>query len=560
VSVGLWRGENGTITALEKFPSSGSLGWFYSNVTEALGRVHGDGEGITIGLAPYGDHAKVPGVWMASTRVTKRADSRGAHDFGMWYFWNERGAHEYHFLWHAISKEIGIAEIELRPAIAPIGILAKQCHNLGIGGTFVPAWWEHSPEQGLSAVGVFVGMRAQDTQGGPAGPPLHWLPVHLRAAPLSQRHWTVDIKIRQSVNSRIPTQSTVAYGTTTLLLFLSMANPSRIQQSVLEPATISQHVELKWGWNRARSEFWHRGTNDTYRIEKDGKRAFLKLYRRGWRSRAEIQGEVDLLRFLRRKHASVSSPISTTTGAFIDQIDTPEGRRYAVLFSEAKGTEPKFSQESSRKFGHLVASIHKAADSCPFRFEGRIWTLTILFANRSNACARTLLTGLEISRFLTRNLRGVGRCSRLASSSSPPEFGICHGDLTFGNLRRDDSGRFTLIDFDFSGYGWRSYDICVFLWSRGDKFSPSARRKRTNQWRAFLEGYRAVRQLSEAELQAVEMSSRFGTFGVRHARKSVATCSEDPQQVKKILKCIWNSSELAEGLQAPMTRARMTFA
>jgi hypothetical protein len=245
-----------------------------------------------------------------------------AHDFGMWYFWNERGAHEYHFLWHAISKEIGIAEIELRPAIAPIGILAKQCHNLGIGGTFVPAWWEHSPEQGLSAVGVFVGMRAQDTQGGPAGPPLHWLPVHLRAAPLSQRHWTVDIKIRQSVNSRIPTQSTVAYGTTTLLLFLSMANPSRIQQSVLEPATISQHVELKWGWNRARSEFWHRGTNDTYRIEKDGKRAFLKLYRRGWRSRAEIQGEVDLLRFLRRKHASVSSPISTTTGAFIDQIDT----------------------------------------------------------------------------------------------------------------------------------------------------------------------------------------------------------------------------------------------
>jgi hypothetical protein len=47
-----------------------------------------------------------------------------------------------------------------------------------------------------------------------------------------------------------------------------MANPFRIQQSVPEPATISQYVELKWGWNGVSSEFWHRGMNDTYRIEK----------------------------------------------------------------------------------------------------------------------------------------------------------------------------------------------------------------------------------------------------------------------------------------------------
>src|SRR4029450_4782571 len=62
VSVGVWRGENGIITALEKFPATGSVGWFYSNVTEALGWTHGEGEGITMGLAAYGDHAKCQGV------------------------------------------------------------------------------------------------------------------------------------------------------------------------------------------------------------------------------------------------------------------------------------------------------------------------------------------------------------------------------------------------------------------------------------------------------------------------------------------------------------------
>ena len=62
VSIGVWRGENGRIEKLESFPPSASLGWFYSNVTEALGWWHGDGEGKTMGLAPYGDFTKCHGV------------------------------------------------------------------------------------------------------------------------------------------------------------------------------------------------------------------------------------------------------------------------------------------------------------------------------------------------------------------------------------------------------------------------------------------------------------------------------------------------------------------
>jgi carbamoyltransferase len=92
----LWRGENGRIDPLEKYPNGGSLGFFYGNVTEALGWVHGDGEGKTMGLAPYGDASKVSGL----LRRFHPRFSAGAlvepHDFGQHYVWNETGALQWH--------------------------------------------------------------------------------------------------------------------------------------------------------------------------------------------------------------------------------------------------------------------------------------------------------------------------------------------------------------------------------------------------------------------------------------------------------------------------------
>lgn len=97
VSLCLWRGENGAITVLEQFSPSGSLGWFYSNVTEALGWIHGDGEGTTMGLAPYGDPSKCHGVLEKFHPRYEAGRLVRPHDFGVSYCWNERGAYEFHF-------------------------------------------------------------------------------------------------------------------------------------------------------------------------------------------------------------------------------------------------------------------------------------------------------------------------------------------------------------------------------------------------------------------------------------------------------------------------------
>ncbi len=97
VSIGLWRGEHGKIVPLQMFPTSASLGWFYSNVTEALGWWHGDGEGKTMGFAPYGDYTKCQGVLEKFHPKFSKGEITEHHEFGRPYFWNEGGAIQWHF-------------------------------------------------------------------------------------------------------------------------------------------------------------------------------------------------------------------------------------------------------------------------------------------------------------------------------------------------------------------------------------------------------------------------------------------------------------------------------
>jgi carbamoyltransferase len=97
ISGGVWRGENGKITKLHSFAPAGSLGWFYSNVTEGLGWWHGDGEGKTMGLAPYGDYTKCQGVLDKFSPKYSKGELIEPHDFGRNCYWKEGGAIQWHF-------------------------------------------------------------------------------------------------------------------------------------------------------------------------------------------------------------------------------------------------------------------------------------------------------------------------------------------------------------------------------------------------------------------------------------------------------------------------------
>jgi carbamoyltransferase len=96
VSTALWRGENGRIVPLDRFGFEGSLGAFYSLVTEGLGWWHGDGEGKTMGLAPYGDPAKADGRLDRFVPRFEGGRLVEPKDFGSPQTWSETGAMHFH--------------------------------------------------------------------------------------------------------------------------------------------------------------------------------------------------------------------------------------------------------------------------------------------------------------------------------------------------------------------------------------------------------------------------------------------------------------------------------
>jgi carbamoyltransferase len=109
LSTCIWKGHNGMIEPLLKLPTDASLGWFYSNVTEALGWHHGDGEGKTMGLAPYGNDTLAKGRLDTFYPVFDEGKLTQSHKYGRRYHWNERGAVQWHFdQAYAIKKLIDV--------------------------------------------------------------------------------------------------------------------------------------------------------------------------------------------------------------------------------------------------------------------------------------------------------------------------------------------------------------------------------------------------------------------------------------------------------------------
>ncbi len=150
----IWRGEGNTITALEKFPTSGSLGWFYGNVTEALGWWHGDGEGKTMGLAPYGNTAETKGVLDPFCPRYENGKLVKPRDFGRAFLWNEDGSMHWHF-----GDALEIKKLADRYGPRNIAAEAQRVLEEQVAQIVFP-WMERENTQNLyCAGGVFLNVK-----------------------------------------------------------------------------------------------------------------------------------------------------------------------------------------------------------------------------------------------------------------------------------------------------------------------------------------------------------------------------------------------------------------
>jgi Ser/Thr protein kinase RdoA (MazF antagonist) len=280
-----------------------------------------------------------------------------------------------------------------------------------------------------------------------------------------------------------------------------------IIRSTLAEGEISQKIRDNYSSFTvdAMCMFEYRGLNDIYKITIGNRSFFFKIYARKDIGKDTVDAEVEVVNYLKQAGLSVAYPISMLNGEYLLPIDTPEGIRYGVLFSEAEGlpcSNDKLEEREIVEIGRLISDMHTMLDAIPT--PPKRWKLDEkLFLDRSMEILEDYnkfnhQIELPFLKDVTRELK-----KQIQTKTKGWNWGLCHGDYYTGNIHRRKDGNLTIFDFDFCGYGWRTYDVSAFLGNFSSGVGEGALEERKKRLNLFLRGYKNAGGLSDAEIEAV---------------------------------------------------------
>lgn len=284
-----------------------------------------------------------------------------------------------------------------------------------------------------------------------------------------------------------------------------------VQHSILDERALAGWICSRYSLREpVRCRFFRQSMSDVYLVDTRDASYILKVYLHGRHIRPEIEAEVSFLNDLLAGNVPVAAPLKNKDAEYLNEINAPEGARYALLFDALPGNAPQETNlEHSHNFGQLAGRLHQCADRLSrqgkaykrwpldeqYLIEEPLRCIGSFFPHRKKDLDYLKDLGGDLIAELNRNL-----------SRASPEYGLCHGDLHTGNARFDQHGQLTLFDFDSCGYGWRAIDIGVYHVSYDwQDLSPETRRKKARFWAAFVEGYNEERRLSQNELLVAQL-------------------------------------------------------
>ena len=248
-----------------------------------------------------------------------------------------------------------------------------------------------------------------------------------------------------------------------------------------------------------------RGWNDSFEVRtRDGERFVFRISKLRARGEADVASETAFLSFLDGKGIPVAGAMPTRDGSLFTSALFPERRRPAVLFRHAEGrpSQARGSVADARANGVTLARIHDAAggfaasNKSRYRLDSdHLLHRPLSFILAIEGLSDSVSTGL---------VDLAGRLSRALTERDELSWTYCHGDCHGYNAHIAQqgarAGQAVFFDFDESGPGYLAYDIAVFLWC-----CVIFDRKDHASWHPFIEGYRSIRQLPDADFEAAHL-------------------------------------------------------
>jgi len=230
--------------------------------------------------------------------------------------------------------------------------------------------------------------------------------------------------------------------------------------------------------------------NSNFLVETEQGRFILTLYEKRV-APADLPFFIALMRHLAGEGVACPQPVATRRGEVLRRLCG----RPAALFTFLEGLSPRKIQPwHCRALGQTLAALHQATQSFPERRANDLsldgWRLLI------EQCR-------DGADRVSQNLyEELGESYRHIAADWPAELpaGVIHADLFPDNVFFLAERLSGVIDFYFACRDFYAYDlaVCLNAWcfDGANSYLPE-------HGRALFEGYRAVRELSEAELRAM---------------------------------------------------------
>lgn len=251
----------------------------------------------------------------------------------------------------------------------------------------------------------------------------------------------------------------------------------------------------RWEHDPDSVRFLRASANFVFTFTAKGAPRVLRFNHASERHAAVVQAEVELLRRLGSRGVLVAPPVASRLGNDVEVVPTELGEFSATVFDFIGGTQPETEELNEGMFarwGNALATLHDATASC--RAAGRpSWRDHLAFVDETLPAQAT--PALRLLRRVRRSLEAL--------PINDDTFGLIHFDFELDNLVWQGE-RVWALDFDDCAHYWLAADVAFALRDLfGDR--PAGVTLDDDRVRAFVGGYRDVRNLSDADLAAVPL-------------------------------------------------------
>jgi Ser/Thr protein kinase RdoA (MazF antagonist) len=244
------------------------------------------------------------------------------------------------------------------------------------------------------------------------------------------------------------------------------------------------------------------GINDTYLVTDTNEKFVFRVYSINWRTRTEITEELKLLTELNQNNIAVSYPLKDRENKYIQVLNAPEGDRFAVLFTHAKGEKLHvFSKETHFQIGQLMAKLHNVTNHQ--KLNRMDYTAELVLVDSLKQISKYLSEETEEMNFMKSTQKYLLKEFE-NTNRSQMRHGIVHLDIWFDNLNITDDNKVTIFDFDFCGNGWLAFDIAYYIMQlhNVEKYEAKEYQPKVD---SFIRGYESITPISTEEKMRIPM-------------------------------------------------------